>query len=149
MTYRSKLTNASLLALACVLAPASGASAQETKTPTTKSGFVTTPDGINIHYIEAGQAKTMGTFRIGGGPPKSGDVAAGSVAISDIKQEPAILFVPGWTMPAEIWENQIAYFAKTHRVVAMDPAVRGNLRRPPRAFTRPRGRGTSKPLWTS
>ncbi|MFQ5926868.1 MAG: alpha/beta fold hydrolase [Terriglobia bacterium] len=38
---------------------------------------------------------------------------------------PAILFVPGWTMPAEIWEHQIAYFSKTHRVVAMDPRSQG------------------------
>ncbi|MBI4325378.1 MAG: alpha/beta hydrolase [Chloroflexi bacterium] len=38
---------------------------------------------------------------------------------------PAILFVAGWTMPAEIWEYQIRRFAKTHRVVAMDPRSQG------------------------
>ncbi len=37
----------------------------------------------------------------------------------------AILFVPGWTMPAWIWEHQIVHFAKTHRVVAMDPRSQG------------------------
>jgi len=38
---------------------------------------------------------------------------------------PAMLFVPGWTMPAEIWEPQIMHFAKNHRVVAMDPRCQG------------------------
>ena len=38
---------------------------------------------------------------------------------------PSILFVPGWTMPGEIWEHQIRYFAKNYRVVAMDPRSQG------------------------
>ena len=33
----------------------------------------------------------------------------------------AILFVPGWLMPAEIWQPQLTYFADLQRVVAMDP----------------------------
>ncbi len=67
---------------------------------TTKSGFVTTADGVRIHYLEADpQAPAM--------------------------KSPALLFVPGWTMPAEIWEKQIAYFSKSRRVVAMDPRSQG------------------------
>jgi non-heme chloroperoxidase len=38
---------------------------------------------------------------------------------------PAILFVPGWTMHAGIWEPQIRHFAARHRVVAMDPRAQG------------------------
>ena len=38
---------------------------------------------------------------------------------------PTILFVPGFTAPAEIWEPQLAYFAATHRVVALDPRSQG------------------------
>jgi len=38
---------------------------------------------------------------------------------------PAIVFVPGWTMPAEIWQPQIEYFAKHHRVIAFDPRGHG------------------------
>jgi hypothetical protein len=45
-------------------------------------------------------------------------------------QGPAILFVPGFTAPGWMWEKQITHFAKTHRVVAMAPARRANLRRP-------------------
>lgn len=37
----------------------------------------------------------------------------------------AILFVPGWTMPAEIWEPQIHHFSRRYRVVAMDPRSQG------------------------
>jgi len=38
---------------------------------------------------------------------------------------PTIVFVPGILMPAEIWEPQLAYFAATHRVVALDPRSQG------------------------
>jgi len=37
----------------------------------------------------------------------------------------SILFVPGFTMPAWIWENQIAHFSVDHRVVAMDLRSQG------------------------
>jgi non-heme chloroperoxidase len=38
---------------------------------------------------------------------------------------PTLLLIPGWTMPAWIWEQQIAYFSKDFRVVAMDPRCQG------------------------
>lgn len=38
---------------------------------------------------------------------------------------PAILFVPGFTMPAEIWEPQLDHFAATHRVIALDLRSQG------------------------
>lgn len=59
-----------------------------------KNGFVTTSDGVKLHYLESGSG-------------------------------PAILFVPGWTMPAEIWEAQIRHFAQRYRVVALDPRSQG------------------------
>jgi non-heme chloroperoxidase len=43
----------------------------------------------------------------------------------DAGKGPAILFVPGWTMPGWIWEKQITQFSKTHPVVAMDPRAQG------------------------
>jgi len=43
---------------------------------------------------------------------------------------PAILFVPGWTMPAEIWEPQLRHFAARYRVVAMDPRSQGASEKP-------------------
>ncbi len=71
----------------------------------TTSGFVATPDGVNIHYLTAA-------------PPESS--AAG----------PSLLFIPGWTMPAWIWEHQIAQFSKSHRVVAIDPRGQGKSEKP-------------------
>ena len=38
---------------------------------------------------------------------------------------PTIVFVPGFTAPAEIWEQQLAHFAATYRVVALDPRSQG------------------------
>lgn len=87
-----------LLGYSVVGAPA--ASAQATKGVTPKSGFVTIPDGIKIHYLDAGPAK-------------------------GVTNAVAILFVPGWTMPADIWEYQIKYFSRLHRVVAMEPRSYG------------------------
>ncbi|MEK7684188.1 MAG: alpha/beta hydrolase [Verrucomicrobiota bacterium] len=37
----------------------------------------------------------------------------------------SLLFVPGWTMPAEVWRHQVTHFSKSHRVVAMDPRSQG------------------------
>jgi pimeloyl-ACP methyl ester carboxylesterase len=59
-----------------------------------ESGFVTTPDNIRIHYIAAGASSSS---------------------------SPSMLFIPGWTMPAWIWDAQIDYFSKKFRVVAIDP----------------------------
>jgi non-heme chloroperoxidase len=45
-------------------------------------------------------------------------------------QGPTILFVPGWTMPAEIWQPQIDYFSKAYHVVAVDPRSQGESDKP-------------------
>jgi non-heme chloroperoxidase len=36
-----------------------------------------------------------------------------------------VIFVPGWTMPADIWEPQLRYFARSHRVIGFDPRSQG------------------------
>jgi non-heme chloroperoxidase len=41
-----------------------------------------------------------------------------------------MVFVPGWTMPAEVWEPQLRHFASTHRVVALDPRGHGRSEKP-------------------
>src|SRR5207244_7458497 len=38
---------------------------------------------------------------------------------------PTMVFVPGWTMPADIWEPQLRYFVRSHRVIALDPRSQG------------------------
>ena len=39
---------------------------------------------------------------------------------------PAMLFVPGLTMPAMVWDLQVDYFSRSHRVVAIDPRSHGD-----------------------
>lgn len=89
-----------------------------------KDGFVMASDGVKIHYVEAGSVKTTGSFQIGGAAP-SGSVSSGDVHLSKMQQSVTILFVPGWTMPAWIWEKQIAYFSREYHVVAIDPRSQG------------------------
>ncbi|HMB52008.1 MAG TPA: hypothetical protein VKU40_01745, partial [Thermoanaerobaculia bacterium] len=59
-------------------------------------GDVTTSDGVSIHYYEA--------------KPASGEEAGDEMSDGEAAA-PALLFVPGWTMSARIWEPQIEHFA--------------------------------------
>jgi non-heme chloroperoxidase len=84
----------------------------------TKSGYIKTADGVKIHYLEAGVQKTGLNVYISKEPMGEADIAPAL--------RPSILFVPGWTMPAWIWQKQIDYFSKHDRVVAMDPRSQGD-----------------------
>ena len=41
-----------------------------------------------------------------------------------------IVFIPGWTMPAWIWQKQIEEFSKHYHVVAVDPRSQGESDKP-------------------
>ena len=99
--------------------------AAKDKKPAERSGFVTTSDGVKIHYIEAGHLATSPSAQIGNPMPKDAVIKKGEIGLSAAHQFPSILFVPGWTMPAWIWQSQIDYFAHDYRVVAMDPRSQG------------------------
>ncbi len=62
-------------------------------------GFVTS-DGVRLHTLEAG--------------PDDGSRGAGVVVL-----------VPGWAMPAWIWDRQLRALSAHHRVVALDPRGQG------------------------
>ena len=62
-----------------------------------QSRYFVTSDGVRLHYLEAG--------------PRLGHT---------------IVFVPGWTMPAWIWQPQIRAFAQRYHVVAFDPRGQGD-----------------------
>ena len=62
-----------------------------------QSRYFVTDDGVRLHYLEAG--------------PSTGHT---------------IVFVPGWTMPAWIWQPQIRAFAPHYHVVAFDPRGQGD-----------------------
>lgn len=63
---------------------------------TMRAGTIASVDGTRIHYLERGSGAQ------------------------------AILFVPGWMMPADIWHEQLAYFGKTRRAIAIDPRSQGD-----------------------
>ena len=82
--------------------------AAKSKGPGWDDGSVTSWDGARIHYIEAGHRTTA---------EKSDS--------QNPRRSLSVLFVPGYTMPAWIWEKQIAHFSPNHRVVAMDLRSQG------------------------
>jgi microsomal epoxide hydrolase len=67
--------------------------------------YFTTSDGVKLHYIEAG--------------PNSA---------------PILLFVPGWTMPAWIFQLQLTFFSRRYHVVALDPRGQGDSDIPPNGY---------------
>jgi non-heme chloroperoxidase len=52
----------------------------------------------------------------------------------EVGSGPTLVFVPGWTMPAEIWEPQLRHFASTHHVVALDPRGQGRSEKPTEGY---------------
>ncbi len=71
------------------------------------SRMVTVAGGVSLRVIESGKA---------GG-------------------EPALVFIPGWSIGADIWNHQIDTFAKTHRVIAFDPRSQGESTKTTRGNT--------------
>jgi non-heme chloroperoxidase len=98
--------------------------AQESKASMSKSGFVTASDGVKIHYIEAGKAQPVRRSATGGQMLESAPGQPVTRVIT-FHRPPTILFVPGWTMPAWIWQQQIDHFAAKYHVVAIDPRCQG------------------------
>lgn len=62
-----------------------------------KEGYATTRDGIRIHYLD------------------SGNVASSR----------ALVLIPGWRLPAYLWNGQLEKFSSSFRVIAVDPRSQG------------------------
>ena len=71
------------------------------------SHFVATQSGLRIHYLESG--------------------ARGSAR--------AVVLLPGWRLPAFLWEEQLVALASTTRAVAIDPRSQGDSTATPRDNT--------------
>jgi non-heme chloroperoxidase len=110
---------------------AGGAGAKDKRLPGEKSGFVTISDGVKIHYLEAGHSKNAPIAEAGNPLPPGKIPTKGNISVTNPNQAPTVLFVPGWTMPAWIWDKQIEYFSKDFRVVAMDPRSQGESTQTP------------------
>lgn len=59
---------------------------------------VTLQDGTRIHLLEAGQ----------------------------LSAEPTLVFIPGWTLPAFLWKEQMRRFSSNRLVIAIDPRSQGD-----------------------
>ena len=49
--------------------------------------------------------------------------------------KPLLVFIPGWTMPAAIWQRQLTYFSGRYPIVAFDPRGQGSSAAPPSGYT--------------
>lgn len=62
-------------------------------------------------------------------PWKDGSVSVGDIKIHYIEAgtgDHSLVFIPGWTMNAEVWKEQIPYFtSRNFRIIAMDPRSQG------------------------
>ena len=84
------------LAAVCILCGVPVAMASEARV---ESSYFVTSDGVRLHVLEAE-------------PPAP--------------RAPVIAFVPGWSMPAEIWRAQLATLGTRYRVAALDPRGQGS-----------------------
>ncbi len=73
--------------------------------PRAEDSYVVTSDGVRLHVIEAGR-----------------------------RAAPAIVFVPGWTMPAWIFQPQINFLSRRYHVLALDPRGQGDSDTPPSGY---------------
>jgi non-heme chloroperoxidase len=62
-----------------------------------KDDFATTSAGVRIHYLQSGNASS----------PR------------------ALILIPGWRLPAYLWNEQLTKFAAMNRVIAVDPRSQG------------------------
>jgi non-heme chloroperoxidase len=83
------------VATVCILCGVTLAAASETRV---ESSYFVTSDGVRLHVLDAGPAAA---------------------------RAPVIAFIPGWSMPAEIWQTQLAALGMRHRVAALDPRGQG------------------------
>jgi non-heme chloroperoxidase len=85
-----------VLLAALVLVVVGAAFGQQKHAAAIRSGFAAA-NGIRIHYLESGDASS----------PR------------------ALVLIPGWRLPAYLWNEQLTKFAPTIRVIAIDPRSQG------------------------
>ncbi len=81
--------------------------AQYATAQTVRHSFQTS-DGVTLSFIE-------------GGP--------------EHHENPSIVLIPGWLMPASIWQAQLVAFTRTHHTLALDPRGQGESQVPASGYT--------------
>ncbi|HUA79408.1 MAG TPA: alpha/beta hydrolase [Dyella sp.] len=87
------------LAAFALIAWVSGVSVSKAEAATTaiSDGYFTTDDGARIHYLRAG----------------------------DSHAAPALVLIPGWTLTASLWHEQLQHFSNDRTVIAVDSRSQG------------------------
>jgi len=65
--------------------------------PIIRDDYITTTDGAQIHYLQAGKATTA----------------------------PAIVFIPGWTLSASLWNQELRTFSAARLAIAVESRSQG------------------------
>ena len=95
---------------------AASAKLGEQSTGTVTSAYFQTSDGVRLRILEASPRRPSG-------------------------RSPVIVFIPGWSMPATIWQAQLNAFAQRYRVAALDPRGQGQSEIPAQGYTAERRAG--------
>ncbi len=83
---------------------------------------ITASFGLASKNLYAGQAPMELTDSHGHYEKISKDL---NLYYHDSGRGPVMLFIPGWTMPSDVFKAQIDYFDKNYRVIAIDPRSQG------------------------
>jgi non-heme chloroperoxidase len=86
-----------LLCAASLLVLAASSARAQSAGVRIRDGYATVESGIRIHYLEAGAGSSL----------------------------PALTLIPGWRLPAFLWNEQLQRFSKLTRVIAIDPRSQG------------------------
>ena len=86
---------------------------ESTMRPEIHSTSFVTSDGVRLHVLEACPSGADGTTA----------------------RSPVIAFVPGWSMPASIWREQLVDLGAGHCVAALDPRGQGESDIAPGGYT--------------
>src|SRR5262249_18374583 len=96
-TMREPRTRAVFSALLLGAIAVTTAAAQASDPKSIREGEAVLDSGIHIHYLQAGEATSS----------------------------KAIVFIPGWRLPAYLWRNQLTTFGPIARSIAIDPRSQG------------------------
>ena len=88
---------------------ASARNAEQSTGPVT-SVYFRTSDGVRLRVLEASPKRISARL-------------------------PVVAFIPGWSMPASIWQAQLSALSQRYRVAALDPRGQGQSEVPAAGFT--------------
>jgi len=112
---RALASRAATILASCVLFAAQAAwsasakSGSQSTDPVT-SAYFQTSDGVRLHVLEASPRRVSGRL-------------------------PVVAFIPGWSMPAAIWQGQLSALSQRYRVAALDPRGQGRSDVPAQGYT--------------